>query len=195
MKIITTETTIKKILMTVGFYFFDEICIRLIFRLCLRSRRFELLSVKLTRDIITLFIFIVFIFYTKTVEKHDFRISFCKLFLAFFLVFIFLMMTGNAKQEVDPRTIFHALIFSPIIEEVISRKVVFSGLRESGHIVLGIIFSTLLFVSLHADFSITGLIYFTIMSFALMLIQLWTNSVINSILLHSFINFVILFIF
>ncbi|RMC24625.1 MULTISPECIES: CPBP family intramembrane glutamic endopeptidase [unclassified Lactobacillus] len=120
---------------------------------------------------------------------------FANYFWRFFLCSFFLMMTGNAKQEVDPRTIFHTLIFSPIIEEVISRKVVFSGLRESGHIVLGIIFSTLLFVSLHADFSITGLIYFTIMSFALMLIQLWTNSVINSILLHSFINFVILFIF
>ncbi|MDF7638617.1 CPBP family intramembrane metalloprotease [Lactobacillus sp. ESL0791] len=195
MRIITTETAVEKIFMTVGFYFFDEICIRLIFRLCLGSRRSELLFVKLIRDIITLFIFLVFIFYTKIVTKHDFRISLGKLFFVCLLVFIFLVTTGDTKQEVNIRTIFHALIFSPIIEEVISRKVIFSGLTESGHLVLGIILSTLLFVSLHADFSIPGLIYFSILSFALMLLQLWTNSIINSILLHSFVNFAILFIF
>lgn len=182
-----------KIFITISIYFVIELVDRAIYMFFAEHYHFGT-EWKMLRDTITLMLFLFYSYKTRILVKDDFVISFKPLILAAAVVFLFLYIftRSDPNQQYTTAQTFRAISFSPIIEELICRKLILSELNESGYLITGIIISTIVFVLLHFNFSLNGIIFFLIMNFILIGLQLKTHHIINNMLLHSFSNLVIL---
>ena len=182
-----------KIFIVISIYFIIELVDRAVYIFLAEHYYFDT-KWKILRDTITLMIFLFYSYKMKILTKDDLTISFKPLILAAIIVFLFLYIftRRDPNQQYNTVQIFRSVSFSPIIEELICRKLILSELNANGYLVTGIVISTIVFVLLHFNFSLNGIIFFLIMNFILVGLQLKTNHIINNMLLHSFSNLLIL---
>ncbi|BDR56011.1 CPBP family intramembrane glutamic endopeptidase [Xylocopilactobacillus apis] len=108
--------------------------------------------------------------------------------LVLFLVLKF--YPAGESVKLNSSLIFQALIFSPIIEEIICRKVILETLNDNGYLILGIAISLSIFVILHFEKTFLGNFFFILAGILLIWVQLKTKSLINAVLIHFLINLI-----
>lgn len=144
----------------------------------------------ISRGIIVLITFIYSLFRLHILERNDFYIT--RPFF-FFLIVIFMGILGLMfkKTAIDQKLLFSALVFAPIIEEIICRKIILQGL--DGEITFfKLSFSLIIFVLLHFNLKLEKLIFFLLAGLLLSLTQYYGNKITDTIILHSFMNLIIL---
>ncbi|WP_227985793.1 CPBP family glutamic-type intramembrane protease [Streptococcus ruminantium] len=105
------------------------------------------------------------------------------------IIFIFLVLfTKKDSSTYSLHTVISAIFIAPVVEEMLCREISYN----SDHLLLSFFISSFIFISLHLSFDIRSILYFFIISSFLFFLKAQSNSVLNSILLHSFINLVII---
>lgn len=105
---------------------------------------------------------------------------------------MFFLSENTSRQQLEPYFYFQVLVFSPIVEELICRKIILMSFKNSGHLILGIIISSAIFIILHFNTDIKAIIFFTTICFVFSFVQLKTNSIANVITLHFLANLIII---
>lgn len=104
------------------------------------------------------------------------------------IVFL-LVLTKKENNEFALHTKVSAILLTPIIEEVICREIAYNA----ENLVFSFVLGTIIFIVLHFAFDVKSIIYFFCLACLLFGLRMQSGSVLNSILLHSMINFVVIF--
>lgn len=148
-------------------------------------------SWKILRDSLTLGFFLAF---SKILNKNDLILNF-KIILGTFILLLgimFFLSENTSRQQLEPYSYFQVLVFSPIVEELICRKIILMSFKNGGHLILGFIISSAIFIILHFNTDIKAIIFFTTICFVFSFVQLKTNSIANVITLHFLANLIII---
>ena len=106
------------------------------------------------------------------------------------IVIVFLLvLTKKESNEFALHTKISAILLTPIIEEIICREIAYNA----EIIVFSFILGTVVFVVFHFAFDVKSIVYFFCLACLLFGLRMQSGSVLNSILLHSIINFVVIF--
>lgn len=140
---------------------------------------------KIIRNLFSSIIFILTILYLNII-KIDFYSINTKLILIYGLIAILFIFSSTSKDHtIYPlHTIVSSIFLAPFIEEIICREISYN----SDHLLFSFCISSFIFIVLHFSFDLKSILYFMIISLFLFLLRTQTNSVLNSILLHSIIN-------
>ncbi len=147
-------------------------------------------NLKICRDI---FITIAFLFcYTKINVSNTikFYLDLKTIILFSIIIIVILILSKHQKETYDLHTIVSAIFISPILEELICREALF----EEKYLILSFIFSAFIFILLHFTLSYEVIIFYFIISSILFFVRKLSGSVINPIILHSLINFIIIYL-
>ena len=104
------------------------------------------------------------------------------------IVFL-LVLTKKENNEFVLHTKVSAILLTPIIEEVICREIAYNA----ENIVFSFILGTVVFIVFHFAFDVKSIVYFFCIAFLLFGLRMQSGSVLNSMLLHSMINFIIIY--
>lgn len=104
------------------------------------------------------------------------------------VILFLLILTKGENSTHSIHTVISAIFLAPIIEEILCREIAYNP----SYLLLSFFISSLIFVLLHFSFDIRSIIYFFIISSFLFFLKAQSNSVLNSILLHSLINLIII---
>ncbi|MGE7604359.1 CPBP family intramembrane glutamic endopeptidase [Peribacillus sp. NPDC097675] len=161
------------------------------------------------RDSTAILTFIIYLFYSNNLDSTDFTISYAWMFFFIILVLSLLIIenlflnkfTSSESELLDIlkqypiSQIVNILLFAPIIEEIVCRKIIL-GDMNLGNIWIALIVSTCIFAILHFQFNFFDFILIFIYGLLLGFCYIKTESIINPIILHIFINAIqLLFIF
>ena len=104
------------------------------------------------------------------------------------IVFL-LVFTKKDSSEFSLHTKVSAILLTPIIEGIICRGIVYNA----ENIVFSFILGTVVFIVFHFAFDIKSIVYFFCIALLLFGLRMQSGSVLNSMLLHSIINFVVIY--
>lgn len=104
------------------------------------------------------------------------------------IVFLLVLIKKENNQFVL-HTKISAILLTPIIEEVICREIAYNA----ENLVFSFILGTIIFIVLHFSFDVKSIVYFFCIACLLFGLRMQSGSVLNPILLHSMINFVVIF--
>ena len=104
------------------------------------------------------------------------------------IVFLLVLIKKENNQFVL-HTKISAILLTPIIEEVICREIAYNA----ENLVFSFILGTIIFIVLHFSFDVKSIVYFFCIACLLFGLRMQSGSVLNPILLHSIINFVVIF--
>lgn len=177
-------STFQKTLLSLSIYFCTLVLTYLLYAF-LKEFSFPEEYFKIIRNLFSSIIFIFTILYLNII-KIDFYSINTKLILIYGLIAILFIFSSTSKDHtIYPlHTIVSSIFLAPIIEEIICREISYN----SDHLFLSFCISSFIFVVLHFSFDLKSILYFMIVSTFLFLLRAQTNSVLNSILLHSIIN-------
>ena len=189
--------------------------IQIIVRIMFTSIEFSLKDInlaedwlRLIRDSTAILTFIIYLIYSNNLNSTDFTIS---SWMFFFLIvalslltienlFLNTLTSSNSQllgilSQYPISQIITILLFAPIIEEILCRKIILGDMNLE-NTCIALIVSTLIFAILHFQFNFFD--FFLIVLYGLLLgfCYIKTESIINPIILHIFINAIqLLFIF
>ena len=134
---------------------------------------------KIARDVFktTLFLAILVTFQISTSMSFVFNLP------------LLLVLTKKESNEFALHTKVSAILLTPIIEEVICREIAYNP----ENLVFSFILGTIIFIVLHFAFDVKSIVYFFCIACLLFGLRMQSSSVLNPILLHSMINFVVIF--
>ena len=104
------------------------------------------------------------------------------------IVFLF-VFTKKESNEFVIHTKVSAILLTPIIEEVICREIAYNA----ENLVFSFIIGTVVFIVFHFAFDVKSIVYFFCIACLLFGLRMQSGSVLNSMLLHSMINFIIIY--
>lgn len=104
------------------------------------------------------------------------------------IVFL-LVLTKKENNDFVLHTKVSAILLTPIIEEVICRQIAYNA----ENLVFSFVLGTIIFIVLHFAFDVKSIVYFFCIAFLLFGLRMQSGSVLNSMLLHSMINFIIIY--
>lgn len=145
---------------------------------------------KITRDVFKTILFLALLVYFQINTSFSFALDFPLLVIYGVIGIVFLFVfTKKESNEFALHTKVSAVLLSPIIEEVICREIAYN----TENIVFSFILGTVVFVVFHFAFDVKSIVYFFCIAFLLFGLRMQSGSVLNSMLLHSMINFVVIF--
>ena len=105
------------------------------------------------------------------------------------MIIFLLVFTKKDSSEFSLHTKVSAILLTPIIEEMICRGIAYNA----ENIVCSFILGTVVFIVFHFAFDIKSIVYFFCIALLLFGLRMQSGSVLNSMLLHSIINFVVIY--
>ena len=136
------------------------------------------------------FSFLALLVYFQISTAISFAINVPLLVIYGVIVIVFLFVfTKKESNEFALHTKVSAILLTPIIEEVICREIAYNA----ENLVFSFILGTIIFIVLHFAFDVKSIVYFFCLACLLFGLRMQSGSVLNSILLHSIINFVVIF--
>ena len=145
---------------------------------------------KITRDVFKTIFFLALLvtFQISTSMSFVFHLPLLIVYGVIAIVFL-LVLTKKENNEFALHTKVSAILLTPIIEEVICREIAYNA----ENLVFSFILGTIIFIVLHFAFDVKSIVYFFCMAFLLFGLRMQSGSVLNSMLLHSMINFIIIY--
>ena len=145
---------------------------------------------KIARDVFktTLFLAILVTFQISTSMFFTLDLPLLIVYGVIAIVFL-LALTKKESNEFALHTKVSAILLTPIIEEVICREIAYNA----ENLVFSFILGTIIFIVLHFAFDVKSIVYFFCIAFLLFGLRMQSGSVLNSMLLHSMINFIIIY--
>lgn len=165
----------QKTIEIIGLYFFIEIVVRFLFKNNYRNIRYLI--------VFTTFLF--FLFFLHYISWKDIATPLIYIYILLFTIGLFFSQNYPL--------LFQAVLFAPVIEEIICRQYIFEKLSSS-HLSLAFIVSIFFFLIFHFPRSWQQSLYITICGLILCLIQMKTGKVGNSIAIHGLINLCVIMI-
>jgi hypothetical protein len=145
---------------------------------------------KITRDVFKTIFFLVLLVYFQISAAISFVLNFQLLVIYGVIVIVFLFVfTKKESNEFALHTKVSAILLTPIIEEIICREIAYNA----ENIVFSFILGTVVFIVFHFAFDVKSIVYFFCIAFLLFGLRMQSGSVLNSMLLHSMINFIIIY--
>lgn len=145
---------------------------------------------KIARDIFKTIFFLALLVYFQISTSISFALDFPLLVIYGVIVIIFLLVfTKKESKEFALHTKVSAILLTPIIEEMICRGIAYNA----ENIVFSFILGTVVFIVFHFAFDIKSIVYFFCIALLLFGLRMQSGSVLNSMLLHSIINFVVIY--
>ena len=146
--------------------------------------------IKIARDIFKTTFFLVLLVYFQISIPMSFTLDLPLLIIYGVIAIVFLMvLTKKESNEFALHTKVSAILLTPIIEELICREIAYNA----ENIVFSFILGTVVFIVFHFAFDVKSIVYFFCIACLLFGLRMQSGSVLNSILLHSIINFVVIF--
>ena len=145
---------------------------------------------KIARDVFktTLFLAILVTFQISTSMFFTLDLPLLIVYGVIAIVFL-LALTKKESNEFALHTKVSAILLTPIIEEIICREIAYNA----ENIVFSFILGTVVFIVFHFAFDVKSIVYFFCIAFLLFGLRMQSGSVLNSMLLHSMINFIIIY--
>ena len=145
---------------------------------------------KIARDIFktTLFLAIRVTVQISTAISFAINVPLLVIYGVIVIVFLF-VFTKKESNEFALHTKVSAILLTPIIEEIICREIAYNA----ENIVFSFILGTVVFIVFHFAFDVKSIVYFFCIAFLLYGLRMQSGSVLNSMLLHSMINFIIIY--
>ena len=145
---------------------------------------------KIARDVFktTLFLAILATFQISTSMSFVFDLPLLIVYGVIAIVFL-LVLTKKENNDFVLHTKVSAILLTPIIEEVICREIAYNA----ENLVFSFIIGTVVFIVFHFAFDVKSIVYFFCIAFLLFGLRMQSGSVLNSMLLHSMINFIIIY--
>ena len=145
---------------------------------------------KITRDVFKIIFFLALLVYFQISTAISFAINVPLLVIYGVIVIVFLFVfTKKESNEFALHTKVSAILLTPIIEEIICREIAYNA----ENIVFSFILGTVVFIVFHFAFDVKSIVYFFCIAFLLFGLRMQSGSVLNSMLLHSMINFIIIY--
>lgn len=145
---------------------------------------------KIARDIFKTIFFLALLVYFQISTAISFALDFPLLVIYGVIVIVFLLVfTKKDGNEFAVHTKVSAILLTPIIEEIICRGIAYNA----ENIVYSFILGTVIFIVFHFAFDVKSIVYFFCIAFLLFGLRMQSGSVLNSMLLHSIINFVVIY--
>ena len=145
---------------------------------------------KIARDIFKTTLFLALLVYFQISTAISFAINVPLLVIYGVIVIVFLFVfTKKESNEFALHTKVSAILLTPIIEEVICREIAYN----TENLVFSFVLGTIIFIVLHFAFDVKSIVYFFCLACLLFGLRMQSGSVLNPILLHSIINFVVIF--
>ena len=145
---------------------------------------------KITRDVFKTIFFLALLVYFQISTAISFAINVPLLVIYGVIVIVFLLvLTKKESNEFALHTKVSAILLTPIIEEVICRGIAYN----TENIIFSFILGTVVFIFFKFSFFFKIIFYLFCISCSVFGLWLQSVSVLNSILLHSIINFVVIF--
>ena len=145
---------------------------------------------KIARDIFKTIFFLLILVYFQITTAISFALDFPLLVIYGVIVIVFLLVfTKKEGNEFALHTKVSAILLTPIIEEIICRGIAYNA----ENIVCSFILGTVVFIVFHFAFDVKSIVYFFCIAFLLFGLRMQSGSVLNSMLLHSLINFVVIY--
>lgn len=145
---------------------------------------------KIARDIFKTIFFLALLVYFQISTAISFALDFPLLVIYGVIVIVFLLVfTKKESNEFAVHTKVSAILLTPIIEEIICRGIAYNA----ENIVYSFILGTVIFIVFHFAFDVKSIVYFFCMAFLIFGLRMQSGSVLNSMLLHSLINFVVIY--
>ena len=145
---------------------------------------------KIARDVFktTLFLAILVTFQISTYMSFVFDLPLLIVYGVIAIVFL-LVLTKKENNDFVLHTKVSAILLTPIIEEVICRQIAYNA----ENLVFSFVLGTIIFIVLHFAFDVKSIVYFFCIACLLFGLRMQSGSVLNPILLHSMINFVVIY--
>ena len=145
---------------------------------------------KIARDIFktTTFLAILVTFQICTYMSFVFDLPLLIVYGVIAIVFLF-VFTKKESNEFALHPNVSAILLTPIIEDIICREIAYNA----ENIVFSFILGTVVFIVFHFAFDVKSIVYFFCIAFLLFGLRMQSGSVLNSMLLHSMINFIIIY--
>ncbi len=145
---------------------------------------------KTARDIFKTTFFLVLLVYFQISTPMSFTLDLPLLIIYGVIAIVFLLvLTKKESNEFALHTKISAILLTPIIEEIICREIAYNA----ENIVFSFILGTVVFIVFHFAFDVKSIVYFFCIAFLLFGLRMQSGSVLNSMLLHSMINFIIIY--
>ena len=145
---------------------------------------------KITRDVFKTIFFFALLVYFQISTAISFAINVPLLVLYGVIVIVFLLvLTKKENNDFVLHTKVSAILLTPIIEEVICRQIAYNA----ENLVFSFVLGTIIFIVLHFAFDVKSIVYFFCIACLLFGLRMQSGSVLNPILLHSMINFVVIY--
>lgn len=133
---------------------------------------------KITRDVFKTIFFLALLVYFQISTAISFAINVPLLVIYGVIVIVFLFVfTKKESNEFALHTKVSAILLTPIIEEIICREIAYNAEN----------------IVFHFAFDVKSIVYFFCIAFLLFGLRMQSGSVLNSMLLHSMINFIIIY--
>ena len=145
---------------------------------------------KIARDVFKTIFFLALLVYFQISTAISFAINVPLLVIYGVIVIVFLFVfTKKESIEFVLHTKVSAILLTPIIEEIICREIAYNA----ENIVFSFILGTVVFIVFHFAFVVISIVYFFCIACLLFGLRMQSGSVLNPILLHSMINFVVIY--
>ena len=105
------------------------------------------------------------------------------------MIIFLLVFTKKENNKFALHTKVSAILLTPIIEEMICREIAYNA----ENLVFSFILGTVVFIFFHFAFDVKSIVYFFCIALLLFGLRMQSGSVLNSMLLHSIINFVVIY--
>ena len=145
---------------------------------------------KIARDIFKTIFFLAILVIFQICTSMSLVLDLPLLIIYGVIVIVFLFVfTKKESNEFALHTKVSAILLTPIIEEIICREIAYNA----ENIVFSFILGTVVFIVFHFAFDVKSIVYFFCIAFLLFGLRMQSGSVLNSMLLHSMINFIIIY--
>ena len=145
---------------------------------------------KITRDVFKTIFFLALLVYFQISTPLSFTLDLPLLIIYGVIAIVFLLvLTKKESNEFALHTKLSAILLTPIIEEVICREIAYNA----ENLVFSFIIGTVVFIVFHFAFDVKSIVYFFCTACLLFGLRMQSGSVLNPILLHSMINFVVIY--
>ena len=145
---------------------------------------------KIARDFFKTTLFLAILLTLQISTPLSFTLDLPLLIIYGVIAIVFLLvLTKKESNEFALHTKLSAILLTPIIEEVICREIAYNA----ENLVFSFVLGTIIFIVLHFAFDVKSIVYFFCIACLLFGLRMQSGSVLNPILLHSMINFVVIF--
>lgn len=177
-----------KMIKFIPLYIFIELFFRIVMSHAITIHQ-DSSKFKIIRSTCILSVFIFLLLLDKVLVLKDFKFSLITILLVIIAMVIAKNLFIEKSIDLPIYLIVKSVIFAPIVEEIICRKIILFGVSD---LYLGIILNVAIFTLLHFSFSLQEIVDFSSIGLLLTFLQLKTKQLMNPIVVHSLINLIIL---